>query len=376
MKKNDSILRAKTMDLLQINTLTEKQSANSNLNIKELKSGLCILQSFPRRIVLELSNACNLKCIMCARVETAFDNTFFNISNLKKLDSVLERAEEITLFGWGEPTIHPKFLDILECVNRFPIRKYFVTNGMKLRNLREAIFNYKIHIMSVSLDGASAVTNNRIRVGSDFNQIVNELSNIVEEKQKRKCVLPYINLVFTAMRSNLHELKGMVKLAHEIGLEEVKVVYLTVFGKNLLTESLWNRFNDVKLVFDEATQLAESLGVKIKLPYIQGEDLAGQQYHRNCYVAWRDIFIGSDGYIRPCQSTARKLFCINDYSKFEDMWNSLEYQTFRQSVNNIDMMPLECKNCYQSSHANWNRRQSFIQVDQIFAPKWGKQHYD
>ena len=276
------------------------------------------------------------------------------------------------MFGWGEPTIHPRFVDILKYINRFPVRKYFVTNGTILKQIQDAIFDYRVDIMAVSLDGACAMTNDRIRLGSSFEQIVGDLSNIVIEKQKRQVDFPYINFVFTAMRSNFHELPNMVRLAHKIGLEEVKVVYLTAFSQDLLAESLWNCGDEVKDVFNQAVEISESLGIKIKLPYIQGEDVAGQKFHKDCFVGWRDFFLGSDGYARPCQSTSIKLLHCESYNTFEDMWNSLEYQHLRTHVNDCNSMPEECKHCYQSSHANWNRKDSFIQTIKSFAPQWEK----
>ncbi len=370
--KDKMVLRAKTVDLLQTRSLTEEQRENSELNIRELKEGKVVLESLPRRIVLELTNACNFRCIMCGRGEAEFKNTYFDLSHLKKLHDVLEKTEEVALFGWGEPTVHPKFLDILEYLNRFPVRKYFVTNGSKLKRLKDAIIDYETDIMAVSIDGACAETNNRIRVGSHFEQIISVLSAIVEEKKKRGVKFPYMNFVFTAMQSNLHELPEMVRLTYRLGLEEIKVVYLTVFNQDLLDESLWNCAGEVRAVFEEATLLAESLGVKIKLPYLQGEDIAVEKSHKDCFVGWRDFFLGSDGYVRPCQSTAMKLFHFDKYQTFKDMWNSKEYQEFRVCVNNPDAMPVECKCCYQSSHANWNLTNSFIQIGRSFAPKWEK----
>ena len=50
---------------------------------------------------------------------------------------------------------------------------------------------------------------------------------------------PYINFVFTAMKSNISQLPDMVKLASDIGLQEVKVVYMTAFDEGLANESLY-----------------------------------------------------------------------------------------------------------------------------------------
>lgn len=370
------ILRAKTVDLLQTGVLTEKQKQNSDLNFEEMQRGNTNLSSYPRRIVLELTNACNIKCIMCGRDEADFKPFMLDLTLIKKLDTLLNSVEEVTLFGWGEPTIYPEFVEILEYLNRFPVRKYFVTNGTRLRTVKEALFDCHVDIMAVSLDGACAATNERIRKGSQFDQIVSSLVDIVKDKNKRGLDYPYINFVFTAMRSNIQELSDMVKLAYRLGIQEVKVVYLTVFTEKLLHESLWNCQDKVKAVFEEAVSLAKMLGIKIKLPHYQGEDTVDNQFHKNCYVGWRDFFIGSDGFVRPCQSTPIKLFHFDEYNTFEEMWNSPGYQKFRAAVNDCEKMPAACKRCYQSSHANWNNKSSFIQIGSQFAPKWDKDDCD
>ena len=365
-----TILRAKTVDLFKYQGLTEIQLENSEKNLQEIKNRNLKLNSYPRRLVLELTNACNLNCIMCGRDGGDFKYNFLDIQCLYKLESILNYVEEVTLFGWGEPTIHPKFKDILEFLNKHPVKKYFVTNGTTLAKIKEYLFDYKVDIMAVSLDGATAKTNNMIRKNSNFNQIVSDLKAIVKRRKEEKINYPYINFVFTLMKKNLHELPNMVNLAHSIGLEEVKAVYLTAFNEELKGEVLWGCVDEVRQVFLETIKRGDSLGVKIKLPYVQGEDMAGDKYHKDCYVGWRDFFIGADGYIRPCQSIAKKAFHISKYENFEEAWNSDEMVDFRSIANDSQKMWEECKRCYQSSHANWNRKSAFLQIGQKFAPSW------
>lgn len=363
------IMRAKTIDLFG-SPLTSQQDSNAQLNKKEALDGKIILDSYPRRLVLELTNACNLNCIMCGRNESSFTGNFFDISYLYRLEPALSYVEEVTLFGWGEPTIHPKFKDILEFLNNFPVKKYFVTNGTTLHKIEDLLFDFKVDIMAVSLDGACEATNDKIRRGASFNKIVSSLKKITARKKGNGLNYPYINFVMTLMKSNLYELPEMIDLAADIGLEEVKAVYLTAFTRELADEVLWSSAEDVRKVFAETVKRGESLGIKIKLPYIQGEDIAGEKFHKDCFVGWRDFFIGSDGYIRPCQSISRKLFHSSMYENFKDAWNSAEMTEFRSIVNDGEKMWDECKGCYQSSHANWNKKSSFLQIGQKFAPEW------
>ena len=70
------ILRAKTKNLFSGKELTEKQQNNSNKNMEELEVGKTILESYPRRLVFELTNACNLNCIMCGRNAPVLNRQF------------------------------------------------------------------------------------------------------------------------------------------------------------------------------------------------------------------------------------------------------------------------------------------------------------
>lgn len=365
-----NILRAKTIDLFKYDGLTKSQCKNSEKNISEIKDKSIKLNSYPRRLVLELTNACNLSCIMCGRDEGDFSYNYFDLRYIEKLEHILGCIEEVTLFGWGEPTVHPRFKEILEFFDRYPVKKYFVTNGTTLRRIKEYLFDYKVDIMAVSLDGATAVTNDKIRINSNFNQIISNLKAIVQQKKKENVSFPYVNFVFTLMRSNLDELPDMVDLASDIGIEEVKAVYLTAFSRKLEDELLWDCTDNVKKVYSEAIERGRKLGIKVKLPYIRGEDIAGDKFHKDCFVGWRDFFIGSDGYVRPCQSNSHKMFHISKYDSFEDTWNSDEFVNFRSIVNDPMKMLEECKRCYQSSHANWNRKTAFLQIGQKFAPSW------
>lgn len=365
------ILRAKTKTLFQGKALTQQQEQNSIMNLREIDEGKKILDSYPRRLVLELTNACNLNCVMCGRNNASFKPTVFDMGVFRSLEPIMDIIEEVTLMGWGEPTIHPHFEEMLEIIHRHHARKYFCTNGMNLKKIKQAIFDYKVDVFAVSVDGATKDTNDRIRRGSKLDVITQDLKEIVSEKKRRGLTYPYINFVFCAMKSNLHEIPDLVRLAAEIGLEEVKIVYLTVFGDDLMKESLWGAEEEVEEVFTEASRLSDELGVSLKLPHLVGEDVAGDKFHKDCFVVWRDFFVGSDGYVRPCMSTPVQFFKYDKEKNFKEIWNAKEYQEYREKVN-TKQMDSPCKRCYQSSHCNWNRKESFIQIGEEFSPDWEK----
>lgn len=366
------IIRAKTKDLFQGRPLSERQKENSRLNLEELQAGLTVLKSMPRRLVLELTNACNLNCMMCGRNATTFQPTIFQMDWLRYFEPMLDTVEEVTLMGWGEPTIHKDFVQMLELIHRHDARIYFCTNGMRINQLEDAIFDNHVDVFAVSVDGAKPETNARIRRGSDLNMITDSLRKVKRRQHSQGLDYPYVNFVFCAMKSNLHELPDLVRLAADIGLEEVKAVYLTAFDDTLREESLWDCRTEVKEVFQEAAALGEELGVTLKLPYLQGADPAGDAFHRDCFVSWRDFFLGSDGMVRPCMSTPVQFFPFDMSRPFEKMWNDVHFLQYRAQVNDALRMDAPCRRCYQSSHCNWNQKRSFLQMEENFAPDWNK----
>lgn len=367
--KEFQLLRAKTLDLRVTRPLTTQRLENGAKNQEESLAGKLILESMPRRFVFELTNACNLNCKMCGRNSANFQPTWFQMDWLHYFEPVAHLVEEVTLMGWGEPTVHPHFAEFLAWAHRLGLRKYFCTNGMRLDKLFDDIFYAETDIIAVSMDGACAKTNKEIRRGSDFHKIIQNISAITNYKATHGLEFPYMNFVFTAMDQNLDELPDLVRLASDIGLDEVKAVYLTAFDEKMAPDVLYDKMERTREVFQKTVEVGQMYGVSLKLPHLVGEDPAGNQCHKNCYTAWRDFFLGSDGYIRPCMSTAEKLFSIHQYSDFLQMWNSEEYQMHRQKVNS-EGMAMSCRNCYQSSYANWNKKESFLQIGKQFSPEW------
>jgi radical SAM protein with 4Fe4S-binding SPASM domain len=365
------VLRAKTDNLIRTRELSDTQIKNTGLNQLEMKTGKDVLQSKPQRLVFEMTNSCNLNCVMCGRNAKHFKATHFNIDWLKKFDEVSANIEEVTLMGWGEPTMHPRFVEFLAWANVRGLRKYFCTNGMKLGELLSCIFEQQVDVIAISIDAADSESNRVIRRGADFDKIMGNLRNIVAEKESVQTLWPYMNFVTTLMKKNLHELPKIIQLAADIGLNEVKAVFLTVFDETMFRESLYDSMDEVRAIFEKSCEIASSTGIKIKLPHLRGEDSAGNAYHKPCYTPWRDFFLGSDGYVRPCMSTPVKLFHVDKYKTFDEMWNSQEFIQFRGRVNDESGMPESCRHCYQSSFANWNKKSSFYQVGKEFSPEWG-----
>jgi len=72
-----------------------------------------------------MTNACNIHCVMCGRNAADFKPTIFDIDWLKYFEPITDKIEEVTLLGWGEPTLHPHFSDFLKWADEKGLRKFF-----------------------------------------------------------------------------------------------------------------------------------------------------------------------------------------------------------------------------------------------------------
>lgn len=53
---------------------------------------------------------------MCGRNAADFKPTMFKLDWLRYSEPILDTVEEVTLMSWGEPTVHPEFVQMMELI--------------------------------------------------------------------------------------------------------------------------------------------------------------------------------------------------------------------------------------------------------------------
>lgn len=88
--------------------------------------------------VLEITQGCNLACPACfASSPHAGQASLDDVQGM--LDGLLRAeggAADVVMLSGGEPTVHPRFLDVVDLVQRHPVR-YTIVNSNGLRFARE-----------------------------------------------------------------------------------------------------------------------------------------------------------------------------------------------------------------------------------------------
>jgi MoaA/NifB/PqqE/SkfB family radical SAM enzyme len=173
------------------------------------------------RLVVELTNRCNLRCGHC------YDERHAATGDLPSevLDKVLAEGHECGIdhlsFTGGEPTIHPDFDGVVRRVCRAGYTFSFVSNGVRIPRIHALLVEYRRWFQGAtfSLDGAREATHDALRGPGSYRQVLRAASVCVVKD------LPFtLNMVITAQ--NRGEVAEMVELAARLGSGGVRFGHL------------------------------------------------------------------------------------------------------------------------------------------------------
>jgi MoaA/NifB/PqqE/SkfB family radical SAM enzyme len=137
----------------------------------------------PPRLIVELTNVCNLHCSYCLRDEDALYHTRANFFPVELLRRVVREAREsigarVVMFTGGETTLHPHFREVIEAVGAEGLTCSFVTNGWHFERVWPAVAANRATVThaSFSLDGPTRETHDRWRGEGSFVRVVRALA--------------------------------------------------------------------------------------------------------------------------------------------------------------------------------------------------------
>ena len=173
------------------------------------------------RIVIELTNRCNLSCGHCFEERHAATGDL----SLDVIEKVLREGKTCGIdqvsFTGGEPTIHRRFDEIVHRVSEAGYRFSFVSNGISFPRIYPLLLKHRNWFAGVtfSLDGAREKTHDRLRGKGSYRSVMRAIS-ICAFKE-----LPFtLNMVLTA--ENRKEIEEMIGLADQLGSGGVRFGHL------------------------------------------------------------------------------------------------------------------------------------------------------
>ena len=196
-------------------------------------------------IILDITNKCNLRCIMCHfSLEHVFQQqaTFLSPDNFEKIIQSLHKyTRKLTLSAAYEPLISPHIIDILKITSRYPCPEInFLTNGTLLnKQIVDAIFAYDVTEVCISMHAATRSTYEYILQGAAYDKTIKNLLYITSKKKQLGRGVPKLHFNVVLLKSNIHEIEEIVVLAARLGISTISFRHLIVFDNlDITKESL------------------------------------------------------------------------------------------------------------------------------------------
>ncbi len=172
------------------------------------------VSDFPLLVDMEMSSRCNLTCPMCPTITDEFIQKRvvpykrgaldFDLAK-KIIDEIAGKVPALRLSWVGEPTLHPKLIEVINYAKQKGIREIsFLTNGTKLKlNYFIQLVEAGVDWITVSVDGMGE-TYNSIRKPLKFDETLAKLQAISEYKTLKGLEKPVIKIqgVWPAIREN------------------------------------------------------------------------------------------------------------------------------------------------------------------------------
>lgn len=305
-------------------------------------------RSFPDKVLIELTNNCNLNCVMCGVGAEGYDpRRTMNLSRFDDLIQMLDsKASSIRLNGLGESTVIPNFEEYLDIVKDCNSNLELVTNlafenGDLVRRLLEMDF-----LIFISCDSTDEHRLSRIRRGINleaFKQNLGVISDFMGGRQQKRLDC---QIIMTLMKSNFHELPDMIDFAAKYNIGGV--IANMVRGD----EGSWKvrRLQELKDVFKRAHARAERNGILLKVPdQIEGiplaEDYVSKSNASECTTYGEEMFIRYNGDVCPCNMMNPYIYGNVGRSTIDDILNGINARVFYYLTTAGSRHPY-CVNCY------------------------------
>jgi len=215
----------------------------------------------------------------------------------------LSEIKSIDFTGGGEPLLQPKLPEWIAEAHAAGCESGFLSNGLLLKKEKlQQILNAGVDWICVSMDGADAQLYEKIRVGSNFERVC---ENVAEIAELRTGKVPKTMINFVLMDLNFHQVEDIVRLASQLGVDQLNFKQCEVIrgesgkGHGLFGAEETKKIRRLKKSLEKARHLAIKLNIATTaFAFTPTERSVCEQDPRD------SLFVRYDGLAAPCINLA------------------------------------------------------------------------
>ncbi len=299
-----------------------------------------VVWGMPVSYSIEPTNHCNLKCPECPSGLGTLTRPLglLKLDDFKNwIDQINDSGFYVQLFFQGEPYINKQLPEMIKYAQSQNVYISISTNGhfVNEKNVDLIVENAPDKLI-FSVDGLNEESYQKYRVGGTFAQADEGLRLLVKRKRELGKKKPFIEFQFIVMKQNEDQLDEVLEYGKDVGIDKVVFKTMQISSYDNALKFLPKNKKYRRYIVEDGTYR-----IKNKLK-------------NHCFALWRTSVITWDGKVVPCcfdKDAEFELGMLNGKS-FKEIWNSKEYNNFRQGVldnrKGLDM----CTNCTEGLKIN------------------------
>lgn len=255
------------------------------------------INGFPRVLGVEVTNRCNLKCIMCARAEMTRKLGDMGFELFKK---IIDEAQGYLEFVWlqdlGESFLHKDIFRMIEYCRKKGVRTGISTNGTVMnQDIIEGIATSGLDYLMFGFDGAIKQTYEKVRVNACYEEVITNIKTFIKNKLSRN-LRTFLVIQCIYMQETEGEIENFKGLWHIKGVDALRIRQITYSG-------------------DKA-----------------GTRFINENRKWPCYWPWSNPHIKWDGIVVPCCQDTNADYALGDLKQhsLRKLWNNEKMQKLRE----------------------------------------------
>ena len=315
--------------------------------------------SLPYQLFFKVTSACNLRCKHC--FYNGDENAYSPAGDLNPQELVdLARyfVEEInitnvTITG-GEPFLQKGIYDILAVLAQNNLYINIITNATLIDSITAKklaeLLNPKISVFSVSLDGVTKETHEKIRGKNSYDRAVNGIKELIAAGFS-------VILNYTVTSGNVSELPLLYDFCKNFGINKLGLNRLEADKNSPLIPDLNDVFKYTAMLIEETRKdtafMLQNTGLKT-IDFLKNEE--GAKLLKNLHIdelpagaslrchCGQRVEICADGKVYLCSAAETDALCLGSLKNedFETIWSKRKSNPLfkeRELKNSV------CKNC-------------------------------
>ncbi|MFX1446482.1 MAG: radical SAM/SPASM domain-containing protein [Promethearchaeota archaeon] len=282
-------------------------------------------QKYPIWAGIEITNICNLNCIMCNTQLSKRSRGYMKPEVFKNVLNELKTIgiNRIAIHTLGEPFMYNNLDILFELIKKYKFKVYLSTNGQFPGKIKNLIYKYSnsIEFIRFSIDGAKSDTYEKIRRGATFDKLIQSLEVVHKFNESKIDFRIPIRIDSILSLTNLYEV----------------LLFFTVFKKYCKPESI--NFNIVSGLSPDNSYFREAFPfpnlIRKRIP---------------CRDPFYAVHFTYHGEVTLCCEDFNGELIIGDLKKNSliEIWNGKNSRFIRkQHLNPEELNINACKNCYE-----------------------------